>query len=73
MTGPTAREIDTCSDNPSRFRRMLPTAQEVLEYSASHHGRLPSFVFGLTDAKWRDLADTLRELDMIAWVRKAAA
>lgn len=73
MTDATKSEIEACSDNPRRFVRMLPTAIEVADHAAAHGGRLPQFVFDLTDAKWRDLSDTLRELELIEWARGMAA
>lgn len=70
---PTAREIEAVSTSSARFKRMLPVAIEVQQYAASHGGQLPEFVFELTDAKWRDLSETLRELDDLAWVRRMVA
>lgn len=73
MTDPTIAEISACSDAPARFQRMMPTALEVIDHAAAHGGRLPSYVYELTDAKWLALSDTLRELDLIEWARRRAA
>lgn len=73
MSEYTAREIALVSDDPHRFKRVYPTAVEVIAFAERHGGRLPAYVFRLGDRRWDELSATLRELDSLAWRREIAA
>lgn len=70
---PTEREISAVSDDPHRFERMLPTATEVIAFADRQGGRIPAYVYRLSDRRWDELGATLRELDALTWLRAVAA